>query len=82
MVQDVKPRCDRSGCDNPRGWTLPQLNKTMRHLKETFPEMPGVLMWGGDRGGCGDASRDLIEGASKLMVELWPDGPSRSNISH
>ena len=67
-------RCDKIGCDNPNGWTLPKLRASMLRLKAAFPEMPGVLGWGGNRGGCGNASRAFLRGASKLMAELWPSG--------
>jgi hypothetical protein len=72
-------RCDHIGCDNPNGWTLPKLRAAMLQLKSAFPEMPGVLGWGGDRGGCGNASLAFIRGASELMEELWPR--SRSALS-
>jgi hypothetical protein len=72
----LKPRCDSDGCDNPNGWTVPTLNASMRRLKAAFPEMPGVLMWGGDRGGCGKASLELIRAASELSAELWPSPPA------
>ena len=65
-------RCDKIGCDNPNGWTLPKLRASMLRLKAAFPEMPGVLGWGGNRGGCGNASRAFLRGASQLMAELWP----------
>jgi hypothetical protein len=69
----IKPRCDADGCDNPNGWTVATLNSSMRKIKATFPEMPGVLMWGGDRGGCSKSSLELIRAASELSAALWPD---------
>jgi hypothetical protein len=69
----IPQRCDQIGCDNPNGWTLSKLRASMLRLRAAFPEMPGVLGWGGNRGGCGNASRAFIRGASKLMAELWPN---------
>jgi hypothetical protein len=73
---NIPKRCDHIGCDNPNGWTLPKLRAAMLRLKTAYPEMPGVLGWGGDRGGCGNASLTFIRGASKLMEELWPSSRS------
>jgi bacterioferritin-associated ferredoxin len=73
---NIPERCDHNGCDNPHGWTMPRLRAAMMQLKAAFPEMPGVLAWGGDCGGCGEASRTFIRNASKLMEELWPAVPS------
>lgn len=51
---------DHVGCDNPDGWTMPRLRAAVLHLKAAFPEMPGVLAWAGDRGGCRDAARTFV----------------------
>lgn len=65
---------------HPNGWTVPHLEASMRRLKATFPEMPGVLMWGSaqhraNESGCGNATLGFIRAASELMLELWPDAP-------
>ena len=64
--------------EHPNGWTIAQLEASMRHLKTTFPEMPGVLMWGAaqhrvNETECADGTLEFIHAASELMSELWPD---------
>lgn len=49
----------------------------MRRLKETFPEMPGVLMWGSaqhraNETECSSTTLAFILQASEMMRKLWP----------
>eukprot|EP01048_Picozoa_sp_COSAG05_P012185 COSAG05_NODE_1201_length_5537_cov_9.015447_4_plen_130_part_00 len=64
--------------EHPDGWTLPQLNSSMRRLKAIWPEMPGVLLWGAaqhaaNQSSCTAETLAFTRGASELMQELWPD---------
>jgi hypothetical protein len=62
----------------PNGWTVPQLEASLRRLKTTFPEMPGVLMWGSamhrvNESECAEGTLEFIHAASELMSALWPN---------
>ena len=66
--------------EHPNGWTVQQLEATMRRLKTAFPEMPGVLMWGSamhrtNESECAERTLDFIHAASELMSALWPNPP-------
>jgi hypothetical protein len=64
--------------EHPNGWTVPQLEASLRRLKTTFPEMPGVLMWGSamhrvNESECAEGTLEFIHAASELMSALWPN---------
>jgi hypothetical protein len=80
---------------NPRGWTIEIMRTLFTFLKQTYPELAGVSMYGGDPGfgwngtawgqqmdpAADNATLTLIHGISLLMLEFYPDPPATATAT-